>query len=367
MERRTMNFEILRVLLMYFVVLFHFIVHGVSKSNFLPTSFDESSWVPFLNHFFILLFLPIVSVSVNCYILISGFFLSTKSFKLIRLSRLWLMTLFYSVIIGVIVYCFFPENVDLKNIIGSLTPIKSNTYWFFTKYMALLVLSPFFANWIRMVSQKEYKILLFILGFFNIHLFLKLPYGSIYSGETSLLWFIFLFLMGGYIRKYDLFKKTNEKKMLILSIVISIFFYIIKSISVMFYTNDVFYYSDWGYNGLTFFVSLSVFLWIKRLSFSESKVNQVVMKLAPYTFGVYLIHDNIYFRSILWGKLTTPNSYLDSLLFLPYMFSTCFVIFVVCLSIDYIRERFFKILKINSRVNEWLEKIVYKIARLFRL
>lgn len=358
MERKNINFEILRILLMYFIVLFHFIVHGVSNSSSLPLSLNKDSWILFMNHYIILILMPIVSIAVNCYILISGYFLSTKPFKLTRISKIWVQCFFYSTIICISIYYFYPDHIKLKNIIGSFTPIKSDTYWFVTKYICLIVLSPFLIKTTTIISQKKFKQLLLILFFINVTIFLKIPYGNIYSSGTSLSWFIFLFLIGGYVKKYGMFENYNAKKAFIIITFLSIIFYLIKSSFIIYYTKHTFNYADYSYNGITFFVSLFFFLWIKKITFKENHFYQSIIKIAPYTFGVYLIHDNIYFRSILWKKLTDPTLYFDSLLFTPYMIMVCLIIFLICISIDYVREQLFLITKINFITNMALNKII---------
>jgi len=69
------------------------------------------------------------------------------------------------------------------------------------------------------------------------------------------------------------------------------------------------------------------------------------VKIAPYTFGVYLIHDNYYIRNYLWSKFDW-NSSLNSEFFLAYMLATTITIFCVCVLIDYGRNLLFRVLRI---------------------
>ena len=75
------------------------------------------------------------------------------------------------------------------------------------------------------------------------------------------------------------------------------------------------------------------------------------MKVAPLTFGVYLIHDNIYIRTILWKDLLSPKSHIGDWTFTPYLIAVAVSIFVACLAIDWLRDRLFKVLKINERID----------------
>ena len=52
------------------------------------------------------------------------------------------------------------------------------------------------------------------------------------------------------------------------------------------------------YNGPVFFLSLAIFIYFVNTSF---KRGSLLTKAAPYTFGVYLIHDNPMVRRVVWG------------------------------------------------------------------
>ena len=92
---RNLNFELLRIIAMFMVVMLHVNLFGGLLSGYKPTLYP----VPFLVSNFIE-FLCIIAP--NLYVLISGYFLSNKKypFKIEKLFYLILVTCFWSWIIG---------------------------------------------------------------------------------------------------------------------------------------------------------------------------------------------------------------------------------------------------------------------------
>jgi len=119
-----------------------------------------------------------------------------------------------------------------------------------------------------------------------------------------------------------------------------------------------------SYNGLCFFLSLFLFLWFQKHNFKKNIINDLIVKIAPYTLGIYLIHDNRYMRSFLWYSGIDFDKYLNSSLLIPLMFSFSIGIFLACAFIDFIRSKIFIYLQINTLIdftNSRLEKFSKKI------
>ena len=88
---RIVSLEVLRVLAMFMVVLSHTFVWGMQFRS--PRSAVE------LNNVFFPLFNALYSSNVDCFIIISGYFLSRSyNLKINKAGKIWLQTFFYSVI-----------------------------------------------------------------------------------------------------------------------------------------------------------------------------------------------------------------------------------------------------------------------------
>lgn len=89
---------------------------------------------------------------------------------------------------------------------------------------------------------------------------------------------------------------------------------------------------------------------------------KIVNYLATMTFPVYLIHDNCYFRDVMWKNIfNTQNYYGASMpLVLFHMFSILFVLFLVAVIVEALRKRIESVLlynkmskKITNKIDEW--------------
>ena len=109
------------------------------------------------------------------------------------------------------------------------------------------------------------------------------------------------------------------------------------------------------YNGLVLVLSVAVFVLVRQLQIPEKGLWRVLVNAAPYTFGVYLIHDHLLVRGWLWTTLSLP-SYCNELTYPFMVVGLCLVVFVVCATIETIRKKLFAILGIDAlirKVDRW--------------
>ncbi len=135
--QRQINLEILRILCMLFIVTGHIGGRG-----------DIHQAVILAPH------------AVNCFVLISGYFLITSKFKIERALRVILETIFYTFTITIILYLLGKANLyDIAKSIMPFAPTKFS-YWFVNKYLAVILLSPFICKVCATISKKQYQICL---------------------------------------------------------------------------------------------------------------------------------------------------------------------------------------------------------------
>lgn len=204
---RNLNFELLRIIAMFMVVMLHVNSFGGLLYEYKPDLYP----FPFLiSNFFEYLCI----IAVNLYVLISGYFLSGKSspFKLEKTLKLIVITVFWSWIIGLLSCLFLGANVN-DFLFNGIFPIMSRRYWFVTDYIILYMLSPFYNIVLQSLSKVQHLWLLSILlFFFSIVQFLWEP--VILSDGYSSYWFSFLYIQASFIRKYNI--KFSSKILLLL-------------------------------------------------------------------------------------------------------------------------------------------------------
>ena len=98
-----------------------------------------------------------------------------------------------------------------------------------------------------------------------------------------------------------------------------------------------------------------MFVLIRQIEIPDVGIWSVMVKVAPFTFGVYLIHDHLLVRDWLW-KILSLTSYANQWIFVLMVIVACLLIFVICIVIDYFRKKLFSFLHIDdlvTRLDRW--------------
>lgn len=258
---------------------------------------------------------------------------------------------FYSILIFVVASLFNPAILNIKQVLEALFVIKSNHYWFVGNYLFLLLLSPFISKLLMQLSHKEYVILLLIMTV----ICMKFPYNDVFnvSNGYSLIWFVYLYIVSGYIRLFNPFKK-NCSRLLLMSLLLS---FVLNLFKCVIFDNGLclHYYMNISYNSTIFLVSFFFFIWIKSLKM-YGKVWSFLSKIAPYMLGVYLIHENINIKFYLWNLL--PQNIINNPFFVLFLIIVCVSIFLLCAVIDSVVYRFFQAINIEKHFGQLNQKLL---------
>ncbi len=314
MKSRDINLEILRILCMLFIVMGH--VGGRAGYN-----------------------LPIVLMPhhVDCFILISGYFLITAQFKFERVLRTAIEAIFYSFGITLVLYLFGKAtNYDLIKSVISFGPTVFN-YWFVTKYLALLLLSPFIQKSVSNITKRQYQVLLLTMVFLSSTLFIFFPLGELFGNGFSLIWMVTLFLTSGYLRLYPL-KISRWFSFIGMCLCL-----VVYNLCTRYFSNVV----ELGYNSfITYCLAIFTFLWFKDWQLSNTSwFAKVVMFVASHVFAVYLIHE----QGLLRIKYLVEwfNMFVGVMPNWVYLFVFGFAVIILCALIDKLRVRLFKLVKLD--------------------
>lgn len=348
-KNRESNLEFLRIISMIMIVAHHFALHGFQFHELELTS-----------NKIILDFLVIGGkIGVNIFILISSYFLIDGKFNLKRIITLILKVKLYAIFFLILFY-FKGETIFLKDIIRSIFPIFYELYWFISAYIILYFIFPYLNKLLNNLTKMELEKLL--LG--SIFLYSILP--SFIGTKlffSSVIWFIILYSIIYYIKRYlDLTKINKLSSLSIISyilIFISIlsFDYLGQKIEI-FKIYSTYFIAENSILSLVF--SISVFLIFLKM---DKKSNKYINYLAKGTLGVYLFHENVFIRPYLYNEILLNNKFIEynSLIFLLHSLISILFIFNLGIIIDFIVELLLKkiILKFFK-----IEKIIFKIKNI---
>lgn len=152
---RASNIELLRIIAMLFVVLLH--------CNFAAIGYPSAASVSTapLQEIIKMFFENICIVSVNCFILISGYFSLRLSLQ--RLVRFWLQCFFYGVLIYIVVLLLKIESFSLAATLTNTILWWLRDNWFICCYFALMLLAPIVNLLFERAEVKQLRLCLLLL------------------------------------------------------------------------------------------------------------------------------------------------------------------------------------------------------------
>ena len=347
--QRMVSIEVMRLIAMFLIVIGHSVYNGVSNTP-MEVVFPGGG-----GNFFIKSLLLLSHTAVNLYVMITGYFLIEKTdFRWKGFANVWLITLFYCIFFLLAFAIFQPSVLSVPVIVKSLLPVTTNQYWFITTYMALLLLAPYISRLVSGFNKRQYTTFVAIM----LILSFEYPFGRLFAGNGfTLFWFVFLYLFAGYIRLYSLpdWIIKYRYELLLLCICFLMVPILITDAGIL-NLRRFSHLLDNGYNGFVSFLSFIIFICFVN-SNMKGVIWEKIAAVAVYTFGVYVIHENILFRSFLWDSLKSITSSVYGYLLHASLF------FVVALFVDYIRRKLFEIMSIDAMTNKLYTIISSKISK----
>ena len=347
---RSSNIELLRIASMFMIILFHFSVHGAWPESGPLASDVAVEMLSFGG-----------KLGVDCFVLITGYFMVQSRLKLASLLRVLLETWFYSFAILFIFLLADPSLVTEAKLRKAVLPVISGEYWFITCYLALMVVSPLLnLAWRHLSALNKSRVM--AIGFVMLSL---LPTVSTFNPIGSdLVWFFYIYLLGGWVREHfeapragagteaatqsssttDALCRLDPAAFIARwgggrTAILGVLF-VWASMAIIGYAQrawgfDLIFpdYFVWQYMMPTFFASVGLLLVFQRLAIPPlGWVNAI----AKTTLGIYLIHDNPIMRAWIWPYFA-PVYDLGFFGILGLSLAAGVLVFAVCSAIDFAR------------------------------
>ena len=312
---RQSNFELLRIISMLLIVIFHFSDWGEIIKITEP-----------LNNKFFGEFINIGgNLGVNLFVLISGYFLIDSKFKMKKLLKIILEVWTYSVGISLICFVFNIGDLKTKSLLQSILPISYNMYWFATTYIGMYILFPTINKFLNTTNYKEHINIIIILGIMLSVIPTFIPRAKPFN--SNLMWFIYMYIIAAYIKKYDIKFLNNNKKNLVIIVLTTL---------------------------LLFMLSV---IYFKNINIKDNKIINI---FARSSFAVYLIHINVLIRRYLFTDILKLQNFYDksTLILAGYVFISSISIYLICIVIDILRIKLIEepIFRIH-RFDKYIDKI----------
>lgn len=345
-KKRDANIELLRIVAMLMIITLHF----NNQSKALLVLGEPASNV----QIFATVLEAIAITGVNVYVLISGYYLSSSKVRLSKVLLLILQVYFYTLLIScammfVGAYSVKPED-KLDRALRYLFPISSEHYWFVTAYVIMYVMAPVMNAAVNTLKRKQLKTV--IIGLLTWFCFIKsivpVKFGTDRMGY-DFGWFICLYLIAAYIRKYNIVLFRDAKKSALVYLISVV---VIAAFSLVFYkinfdTGNFNYYAEVPCHYNFFFAltgALGLFSVFRFMRLKENLLAEVIRIIAPYTLGVYLLHMHfeIADRWVEWIEQIIGDTPLDNvLMFFVHLVVSVLIVFFAGIFVDWIRKYIF--------------------------
>lgn len=318
---RDSNLESLRIVSMLLIVGSHYAYHG-----------DWPSVAALSAGHLFLQFLTLGNIGLNCFVLITGHFLVDSKFKARSVLRVAGAAAFYLVALLLISRAVDPRGQLVATPVAILKTINSS-YWFVKTYIGLYFLAPFLNILVHAIDRRSYRRLLVVLLVTLSVIPTLLPVQFVFS---ELAWFVFLYLLAGYLKQGD-FTSVFSPPRLVTVFAASLAFIWVSMVG----------FSALGIGGLGLYFaglqtvpvlvcSVTLFLLFRELRVPSKRwINEI----AATTFGVYLIHDNPFFRPVLWERIAKGSQFYAAGLVFLHALVVIPAVFIVCSAVDMLRIR----------------------------
>ncbi|MBQ3523981.1 MAG: acyltransferase [Clostridia bacterium] len=342
--KRNYGIDFLRILSMLFVLLLHILKQGGILSSLDKLSLGYNlAW-----------FIEVCAYcAVNCYALISGFIGYGSKHKYSNIINLYIQTAFYALLATGVFYVISPDEIGEKAFIKAVLPFGFNLYWYFTAYFCMFFFIPFMNKVLETCDKKQLTgLVVFSIIFFSIFPLIFEKDIFFTNNGYSVVWISILYMIGGYIRKYEIYKKISNLKCVVLYFAgVFITFgqkVIVEYVKLKLSGETVNEGAFIKYTSPTMVLcAISLLCLFAKVNFKDG-MKKVTAIFSPFAFSVYLIHT----APFVWSKVM-KNRFVMFADFNPFgmvvaVLVTAVSIFLLCSFIDFIRTQLFKLLKIKE-------------------
>ena len=360
-KERNSSFELLRIILIVLIVLHHIFINTYSLQK-ININNCQKKW----KYIILRILSNYGQFGNNVFIMISGYFSVTKTnFNIFKFLYMVfeIYTYYYPCL-------FLGKRLSIKykqirflnysNKMIYFPILTTNGNWFIQIYITLLLFIPYINTGLLNLNKQKYKNLVFmIIIFYCIFYSLTLFYGinSIIFSTNPLIRLLLPYIIGGYIKIYNLNYKLLWKINAFIYFPLTIISEIIFDILTLKFNN---------YNFIKFHLNLSISMnsilsitgaigliyVFQNIKFHSKKLNFIAISV----LGIYLIHGNKHISPYIYNIWFATNNIDESFFFFKYIFKAILII-GFSIIVDIIRR---------YTIGKFFEKLINIITILFK-
>mgnify|MGYP000847249425 FL=1 len=326
MKSRQSNFELLRILAMYMVLLLH-ALGSLAWPKGALTHADGP-----LAHLLLSMLQSVSIVAVNVFVLISGWFGIRPTLR--SATKLLFQCAFVCVVVYASLVLAKEETFSLSALGACFT--LGQTGWFVKSYLVLFILSPVLNSYVEHTDRHNQQRVLLAFYLFQTLIDWVFNLDADSQRGYSALSFIGLYLLAQYVRRFKLTRLHTYHRRIFLLLYLGIAGVMVAVGSAAYFACgiDIFHRLMYYTSPLVVVQSLALLLYVERLSFQSASVNRI----AACCLAVYLVHQYPALRPFYNNLCIYVYTHCAPLPGIAGLLLLLCLIYVACIGVDMLRQ-----------------------------
>lgn len=329
MKKRNSRLELLRIISILAVIALHAYRHA-SDGILLMDGFS-------VNHIILQLICSWGLVGVNCFFIISSFFLlDSNRINEFKLFSIILTTCLFSILIYILDIFVWKNSFSIMGIIKGLISPFDDTYWYITCYLLLYIIHSYLNRIIKSLNIKELRdisCICFVITFIFKTLIVNAPIGNI--GVPISIYFIIAYYKVEGKKHTQLLRQLSMASVVCVlgcQLFVSILPEGIRSLQIIKYcvTQIMAKFSPF-----MLIIALDLF---DRFNNSKEFHSAFINNVSTHILAVYVIHENDYLSSHLWNELFPIAVWYEgnTLLLIFKLCTAMLFVVIICCAFDFV-------------------------------
>ena len=336
---RDSNLELFRCITMFLIVAHHYVVNSGLGSADSPIWLNQLSW----RTLFLLIFGAWGKTSINCFILITGYYMCESCITGRKYFKLLAEIYFYKISIAAIFAFTLYSPMTLKKVVALILPFMELNRNFTGCFIVFYLFIPFLSILVKNLMVRQH-VWLTLLCLFIYTVVEPMPGLKVPMHYVS--WFMVLFLVASFMRLHMKMYMNHGNTILEAWLLILLLLVDVLTVLLMaklsgkgaFFSRAAWFFLTDSNKLLPLLTSIMAFLFFKKM---KLRYIPIINILGGATFGIFLIHANsIIMRKWLWRDILHCLDIYSSPWLAVHAIGSVLAIFVVCTVIDRLRIRF---------------------------